>query len=863
MRTAAAESRATTAGKWLLAVVVPSSALALGSLPTSVLVVMSALAALSCGLLWSQGDVRTSRASHWILVALVLLLGMTLLQAIPMPAGVVRALTPANADVWDRALTPFHELAPAWQTLSVAPSATRVEVLRGVFYGCIFLAALRVAGLEGGLTFLERLVVASSCIMAVSTLAHAATSAERVFGIYQPKETYAFAHGRYGSLLNKNHLSAYLNLGACVAVGSLVARRAIPRALSLSAALVLAGTSIWAGSRGGAAALLFGSVLTVAMTLYIKRRSDSGRAEPAILALCAIAAATMVAIAVTDRPSLANRDFMKVGVALDALGLVPRSPWFGVGRGAFETAFPTVRVATSYLTFTHPENGFVQWTVEWGLPVALVAMVLLGRALRPNNVIRAVRPGVGAWAAIVAVVLSDLVDFHLEVPGIVALAAVCVAIAIGGRTSRGSRSSHERLTQPQTEARPLRVRRIALALVGATLLALAWAAPEVGHTLAEDRRSLSAMAVDRTISREAFDGALRSAILRYPGEAFFPLMGAVRTQSEEAGSVASWVGRALERNPRFGRAHLVLARSLGQSRAAQARLEYRLAYETDEVLRGAVVQEGSRLIVDTDSALELVPSGPEGVEMLDELVKLLQPRLPATAAILDAELLRRSPEATPALRRRVEAALSDVVNQHPWCAGGTACVDAGLADARALTLRDPQKCEGHVLVARLRVLKGETKEALDELATASETVTDRGYCQQQLIDMAFAAGDRRRADSALDRLVRAGCGGAADCLELYQWAAGAAERRDNNALAIALYRRASEAAPERDDFLEKMAELGQRGGTGLADAVAAYDTLSRRHPDDPRWAAKSAEVRAGTMKRAMPPPLPTAAPPDP
>ena len=69
-----------------------------------------------------------------MLIALALLLGMTVLQALPLPAGVTHWLTPANADSWDRALSPLREPSPAWHSLSLAPAATRVEVLRGFLY---------------------------------------------------------------------------------------------------------------------------------------------------------------------------------------------------------------------------------------------------------------------------------------------------------------------------------------------------------------------------------------------------------------------------------------------------------------------------------------------------------------------------------------------------------------------------------------------------------------------------------------------------------------------------------------------------------------------------------------------------------
>ncbi len=242
------DSRAITAGKWLLAFVVPASAQALGSIPVAALLVMSAVAAVATALLWLESDVPRSSATGWVLIAFGILLGWTILQAIPLPSSVTHALTPANADIWDRALSPLREPAPAWHSLSVAPTATRVEVLRGFFYGCIFLSALRVVALERGQPFLVRVVVFAACAMALSSLAHTAVGAEKIFGVYRPRELLAYRAGHFAPLLNTNHLAAYLDVGACVALGALITGRAMPRALSGSAVLVLAGTSVWQGS---------------------------------------------------------------------------------------------------------------------------------------------------------------------------------------------------------------------------------------------------------------------------------------------------------------------------------------------------------------------------------------------------------------------------------------------------------------------------------------------------------------------------------------------------------------------------------------------------------------------------------------
>lgn len=811
---------------------------------------MSALAAVACALLWSDADHGTSRAAQCVLFALALLLGMTVLQALPLPPGLTHWLTPANADTWERALSPLRERSPAWHSLSVAPAGTRVEVLRGCFYGCVFLGSLRVVALEHGDSFLIRLVVFSTCVMAFSALLHMAVGAEKVFGIYRPRELYAYRVGHLAPLLNLNHLSAYLNIGACVALGALVDGREIPRPLAASAAVVLAGTSVWQGSRGAIASLLVGVVLTIALSLHTRRRFERSRVNAAVLATCAAAAAFMVSISLSDvaRDRLLSRDLIKVAVARMSIPLVTASPWFGVGRGAFESVFSSVREGTVYSTFTHPEDGVVQWFVEWGIPVSLAGAALLAWALRPQVVLRAVRPAIGVWVAIVITVLHDLVDFHLEVPGVVALIAACTTIVVSART--GSRRSSS--ARVDDGSGPLSRRFAALTLVVGTGLAIAWVWPDIGHSLAEDRRTLSAMAVDRSLSPADFRASVRDAMLRYPHEPFFPLMGAVRAQAADDGTVVAWVARALELNPRFGRAHFVLARSLATAHPAQARLEYRLAFENDEGLRDLIAKEGVRLVVDADTALELVPDGNAGLQMLEEIVVAVRQRLPATATILDREIERRSPTATEPLRRRIEAATADAADGAVWCADKR-CIAEGIHEANLLASREPTKCASHMLIANLLVQNREPKRAADGLERSIDIVADRAVCQRELIALSLRTGQTARGELGLDQIVRSGCGTTGECIELYTWAAGVEESRGQYVRAVRLYRRVLDIVPDRDDLLEHIGEMGSRQGV-LADAVESYGILATRHPADPRWPARIAELRAGAAPPRSPVP---------
>jgi tetratricopeptide (TPR) repeat protein len=548
---------------------------------------------------------------------------------------------------------------------------------------------------------------------------------------------------------------------------------------------------------------------------------------------------------------LLSREVIKVHLARMSLPLIADSPLFGVGRGGFESVFSSVREGTVYATFTHPENGVIQWFVEWGIPVSLVGAALLGWALRPQVVLRAVRPAIGAWVAIVVAVLHDLVDFHLEVPGVVALVAVCVAIVVSGRASSrtaGSSSSSSSSSLSSGGLAPSSTRFAAVAVIVGTGLATVWAWRDIGHSLAEERRALSAMAVDKSVPPEEFRGSLRDAILRYPHEPFFPLMGAVRAQLAEEPTVVAWIARTLELSPRFGRAHFVLARSLAAgdaTRRAQARLEYRLAFENDQQLRDQIVKEGARLITDADAALEMVPEGPSGVEMLEVLSVAVAPRLPATATILDRTLERRSPNATGPLRRRIKAAVLDATDEASWCAG-KACVNDGLKDAELLAAREPNRCESHILVANLREANGEGKRAADGLERSLDLVKDRSLCQRELIALSLRTRQTRRGELALEQIVRAGCGTSAECFDLYTWAAGVEEGLGHYARAVRLYKRALEITPDRDDLLEHIGQLGSHQGV-MADAVEAYGILAMRHPTDPRWSSRLAELRASAV----------------
>src|SRR5207253_733339 len=107
----------------------------------------------------------------------------TLLQALPLPVGLLRVIAPANADVWERVLLPFGEPALRWASLSLDPGASVVEALKWATYAAVFASAAAISAKRGaawGVT----VVFAGAMLAAVVTVAHGLAGATRVYGLY-------------------------------------------------------------------------------------------------------------------------------------------------------------------------------------------------------------------------------------------------------------------------------------------------------------------------------------------------------------------------------------------------------------------------------------------------------------------------------------------------------------------------------------------------------------------------------------------------------------------------------------------------------------------------------------------------------
>ncbi len=562
------------ASRWLLALGICGSALAVGTVHTVTLCVVTVVLAAAAVLGWWGAEPMRARAPATVLILTgVGLTAYTALQCTPIPIGWLAAIAPHNAYMWSRALAPLREGSPAWAYISLDPPATRVEVLKGVAYVLAFISAIRIARRRNGVRFLSVVVVLTALALALAALLHPAFGATRLFGLYEPGPDIPSRH--VAPFMNPNNLAGYLNVALCLSFAALLAPEPqLPRPIIGAVVVLLAATQIWVASRGGVISMVL-AALIILVIARVTRVRDAGTVPTTALATGAllILGTALFVLSGSDEVSneLLDADVSKLKMFLASARGLPLMPLVGCGRGAFESVFPSFRTETGYVTFTHPENLLAQWMVEWGLPVAIAALVAVAFALRPHVVLARSATAGGAWTAIVVLAVQNLGDLGTEIPGLALAGVLCAAIVAAGTTGQQPRWKIEKWAG--------RSRTVAVCAALATAAAVAAAIAVLGRELHDDQRAMRLAATAHATSTIQIRELARETMLRHPAEPYLPFAVALRAAHEKDDDPIPWIGATFERARVYGPAHFLLARVVAPRSPSQARLEYRTAME--------------------------------------------------------------------------------------------------------------------------------------------------------------------------------------------------------------------------------------------------------------------------------------------
>ncbi len=795
-------------GAGLFAVVLVS-VLAVGSVHGDVVLALAPFALTLALVVALRGRVRSGFVP-WVLFGL----GMySLLQAVPFPVAWTRIVTPA-VDVWTGALSLTDASEPRFLPVSLDPGASLVEAVKWSCYAAVFIVAGDTAQ-RLGLNAVLRFVFASAVIVAGVTLAHKATDATRLYGFYAPE--FASPQFALSPLLNPNNLAGYLNLGALTGVGLIVSSRTTgSRGLLALGVTAVVAVSMLSGSRGGWAALALAVPLAFGALALVKSPSTRRARRLILPAVALVGGLALFALASGGQllRSAKNEGLEKLDLISWSRGIIGDYAWTGVGRGAFETSFAAYRGDHGRHIYAHAENFVAQWCAEWGVPIAVSALVALAWGLRPSRL--GARQSAAAACAVVGIAmltLQNLVDLSFE------LFSVSLAVV----TVLGAMHASARV-EPAETTRPGHGRLYPMVVAGAAVLALAcWVgAVSLGRSPAiVERRALSNLtgATSKTdvAGQRAIVDRVRAAIARHPADAFFPYLGAVATY-RAGGDAVPWINRALERDPNAGRPLLLLAHVLAARGALdQALLSAQLAVERDYSLVPAVHALVSELSPTPEAFFRAAPEGVPGSAVLHAFARSVPGDAdPALRRALLAESVVRDPTRTEARLLLVRELLGDLEKPGPKCVASAE--QECLRQVRALCAYEPFAAanphEAAICVARALLEEGRAADALAALTAACQAKLEHAECLRWRI----VAADRASASPSrvVEEYLEAACKSAEECRRASTWLGQRAFTAEDWGAATEHFERAARDGGDAASW-ERLARAAMRAGRpGLA-----------------------------------------------
>ncbi len=491
-----------------------------------------------------------------LVVGLLLLASLTALQALPVDLSVLSVLSPEAYD-----LRKFSAPQLARGFVSYETGSTLQEVAKLLTYALMAQTAYERVRSRGRFDQIAGAVAVVAVLSLCVGVLHRLLGLDRLYGFVELRVP---ASSLLTTMVNPNHAAGVMVLGTLCAAGLAVevgASRA--RFWWFSIAALCGVVSMLSYSRGGLVALLLGLGLFGVLMLWRRRGrrrvrglSASGGLLAAGLAPIFLGFTLPGEELLKDLSSGARVAGLseKLAAVQDTIPLLQDHPWLGIGRGAFGSVYPRYRTSSLQVIFVYPENLVAQYLAEWGVLLGSVALLALTFVLAVR-LLRGRAPSViGAVSGATALVVQNLVDFSLEMPGV----ALLLAAVLGGAGFEFARSRKLKVDRPfgfvALTAAPM------VALSG--VLLLAWNAGDPFF----DQKRLERLAMEASSAPGVSHLQEAKQIAgMHPANGYMASLVSRVAELEvpqDLGDALSWANRALYLSPRYADAHSLTGRLL-------------------------------------------------------------------------------------------------------------------------------------------------------------------------------------------------------------------------------------------------------------------------------------------------------------
>jgi O-antigen ligase len=354
---------------------------------------------------------------------------------------------------------------PIGEPLSVDPFATRQVTMTLLAFGVLF--SLLLITLDSA----ERLRKAALLAFAVAFLLSIFAVVQRLTGT---TEIYWFRQIPYegvlpfGPYVNKNHFAGLMELWFPLGMGFVVTGMALrqTQVILLAAGGAICAIVFASGARTGALIIFVQlCVLFVLFILSLRREGTDlaqffGRLLVSVVVVVAILYMTSLMVepeeiidsfmSLFEPDSRARDELSRWQMWRDTWPMVTNNPIFGVGIGAFATAFTAYTSGTGRMMVVHQaHNDYLQFLAEGGIVGAILGIlfvVVVARAAwrgvaHPDPSIQSV--AIGGTIGCLGLLLHSLVDFNLQIPSNALAFLFTAALVVSTSTSGHSGNARE------------------------------------------------------------------------------------------------------------------------------------------------------------------------------------------------------------------------------------------------------------------------------------------------------------------------------------------------------------------------------------------------------------------------------------
>jgi O-Antigen ligase len=405
-----------------------------------------------------HGRIEARKAPHlWLIAAFFILV---LIQLVPLPRGVLAAVSPGTDRLYDRAALAGGAHS-AWRALSVFPRATRGALFEALACAAVFWVVVSHYRTKKQIEGLARAVLGTGIFLVVFAVVQKMTWNGKLYWVY-PLDSSLASKTAYiwGPYVNRNHFAGYLEMVLPLGLGLMLHRSAslghspnatfiqkLSRAASSDrftrlaglglAVLVMSAAVFMTLSRGG----ILGFAVSMLFFVGVVRTRRSFRKKAGILAALGLVVVLLIAAAGWDRVegrfgelAEANRT-KRIDVWADAARLSRDFPLVGTGLGTFPAVFPEYQTSYANVRFEHAENDYLELLTDTGLAGLCILAGLLAvhfysvlKAWRLRHDPFVVSFAAGGLASCVALSVHSLFDFNLHVPANALLLTIIVAL---------------------------------------------------------------------------------------------------------------------------------------------------------------------------------------------------------------------------------------------------------------------------------------------------------------------------------------------------------------------------------------------------------------------------------------------------